>query len=123
MGEWAAAAEDMETARSLRPGDGRFEWNYGGLRGVEGVMLAGAGEEPQWPVLGLEVVRPGGTEHEGEGAAAAVEALRVAPTRPLHILAPNATGVMHPLTAAAAVEGHAGRPHSGKLALSIKRSK
>jgi tetratricopeptide (TPR) repeat protein len=128
LGEWAAAAEDMETARSLRPGDVRFEWNYAGLRGVEGVMLAGPGEEPQWPVLGLEDVRPAAGE-EAVGEAAAVEALRTAPKRPLHILAPNATGLLHPLTQAApkssSAEPSSRQVSAGGRALAVmsKRSK
>lgn len=112
LGEWRAAAADVEACKVLRPGDPRFELNYGALRGVEGILLCGPGEEPQWPVLGLEEVAAGGGGHlpqqgggdgaeegvagAGSGAHALLLSLRAQPKPPLPVLAPNSTGLLHP---------------------------
>lgn len=69
LGEFTAAADDFENSKLLARPDLRpsISLNYNSIADVSAVVLCGAGEEPEYPVLGLD---------DG-GIAAALAAIRI----------------------------------------------
>lgn len=51
LGEYARAAKDFEAACRLAPHDSRLKMSYEALHSVDVVILAAAGDEPDWPVV------------------------------------------------------------------------